>query len=302
MDNIRQVGIPRSIFHYDTGGIFQRFFENLGVKVILSPETNRSIFLQGKQKMIDEFCFPLKVYAGHVLSLAQAGIYPIFIPVIVGSASNRSFLCHYQIRLSDMVRNLGLVNDADLLTGVFKFDQSGFLDDGFYQVGRALGYTDGVIARALIGIRNNSIKEGHLIPQDGSVTIGLLGRSYVVCDSWASMDLVEKLRALGCKVITEDNMRRGEFYPEDLELHFALSARTLRAARQMNARRDIDGLIFQIPFNCGPDGDITGELIAEAKKPFLTLVVDELTGQEGLMTRLEAFLDVLSINPVLRHG
>ncbi len=60
MGYIQQVGIPRCIFHYETGAFFQRFFENLGVKVILSPETNRSIFLRGKQKMIDEFCFPLK--------------------------------------------------------------------------------------------------------------------------------------------------------------------------------------------------------------------------------------------------
>ncbi len=302
MSKFQQIGIPRSIFHYEIGGIFQRFFENLGLKVILSPETNRSIFLQGKQKMIDEFCFPLKVYAGHVLFLAQAGIYPIFIPVIVGSANNRSFLCHYQIRLSDMVRNLGLVDEANLLTGVFKFNQNGFLDDGFYEVGRRLGCTNVVIANALAGARNLPIKMTDFIPVKGRRTIGLLGRSYVTYDAWASMDLVEKLRTLGCNVIREDDLQIGEFYPEDLELHFTLSARTIIAARLMNARSDIDGLIFQIPFNCGPDGDIAGQLIAEATKPFLTLVVDELTGQEGLMTRLEAFLDMVFNEHELQHG
>jgi predicted nucleotide-binding protein (sugar kinase/HSP70/actin superfamily) len=70
----------------------------------------------------------------------------------------------------------------------------------------------------------------------------------------------------------------------------------------MNTRPDIDGLIFQIPFNCGPDGDIAGQLIAEARKPFLTLIIDELTGQEGLLTRLEAFLDFLSVHPDLQNG
>jgi predicted nucleotide-binding protein (sugar kinase/HSP70/actin superfamily) len=299
MDNIQQVGIPRSIFHYEMGGIFQRFFENLGVKVILSPETNRSIFLQGKQKMIDEFCFPLKVYAGHVLALAQTGIYPIFIPVIVGSANNRSFLCHYQIRLSDMVRNLGLVDERHLLTGVFRFDSEGLLDGGFLQVGRALGFTGRIIAKALASARNSTIKDNDISLVNGRVTIGLLGRSYVVCDPWASMDLAGKLRALGCNVILEDDLPRDHFCPENLELHFALSARTLWAAREMNARPDINGVIFQIPFNCGPDGDITSQLIAEATKPFLTLVIDELTGQEGLLTRMEAFLDVLSSEPDL---
>ncbi len=237
-----------------------------------------------------------------MISLAQAGIYPIFIPVITGSANNRSFLCHYQIRLYDIVRNLGLVAETQILTGVFTFDHHGFLDEGFYEVGRALGRTDGAIADALACTRSATFIESRTIPANGSMTIGLLGRSYVVCDRWASMDLVEKLHALGCNVIREDDLGATQFYPEDQELHFTLSARTFQAARQMNARPDIDGLIFQIPFNCGPDGDIAGELIAEAKKPFLTLVVDELTGQEGLQTRLEAFLDVLSITPDLQNG
>ncbi len=302
MSKFKQIGIPRSIFHYETRGIFQRFFENLEVKVILSPETNRSIFVQGKQTMIDEFCFPLKVYAGHVLSLAQAGIYPIFIPVIVGSTNNRSFLCHFQIRLSDMVRDLGLVNEENLLIAVFKFNQNGFLDDGFYEVGRRLGCADVVIANALAAARYLPIRKMDSIPVKGIRTIGLLGRSYVTYDAWASMDLVEKLHALGCNVIREDDLQISKFYPEGLELHFTLSARTLYAARLMNTRPDIDGLIFQIPFNCGPDGDIAGQLIAEATKPFLMLVVDELTGQEGMMTRLEAFLDMVFNEHELRHG
>ncbi len=302
MNKFQQIGIPRSIFHYEMGGIFQRFFENLEVKVILSPETNRSIFVQGKQTMIDEFCFPLKVYAGHVLSLNQAGIYPIFIPIIVGSANNRSFLCHFQIRLSDMVRDLGLVDEANLLTGVFKFNQSGLLDDGFYEVGRRLGCSDVVIANALVGARNPPIKMTDYIPVKDRRTIGLLGRSYVTYDAWASMDLVEKLHTLGCNVIREDDLQTSKFYPEDLELHFTLSARTLDAARHMSTRPDIDGLIFQIPFNCGPDGDIAGQLISEVTKPFLILVVDELTGQEGMMTRLEAFLDMVFNEHELRHG
>jgi len=51
-------------------------------------------------------------------------------------------------------------------------------------------------------------------------------------------------------------------------------------------------------FACGPDSFI-GELLqqesarSERKVPFMTIVVDEHTGEAGVLTRLEAFMDVV---------
>ena len=52
-----------------------------------------------------------------------------------------------------------------------------------------------------------------------------------------------------------------------------------------------------IGFACGPDS-IIGEIIArevitEASPPLTTLVLDEHTGEAGVATRVEAFVDLI---------
>ena len=62
-------------------------------------------------------------------------------------------------------------------------------------------------------------------------------------------------------------------------------------------KKRIDGAIQLSAFNCGCDSVIK-EFIAEefkqAKIPYLSLMIDEHTGEAGLLTRIEAFLDSLS--------
>jgi predicted nucleotide-binding protein (sugar kinase/HSP70/actin superfamily) len=59
---------------------------------------------------------------------------------------------------------------------------------------------------------------------------------------------------------------------------------------------NIDGLIHVTAFGCGPDS-MLGKLLEldslEYKKPFMTIRVDEHTGEAGVDTRIEAFVDML---------
>jgi predicted nucleotide-binding protein (sugar kinase/HSP70/actin superfamily) len=60
---------------------------------------------------------------------------------------------------------------------------------------------------------------------------------------------------------------------------------------------DIDGVIHLTAFACGPDATVDKLLEIEARKnnakPFLSLCLDEQTGEAGCLTRLEAFVDML---------
>ncbi len=61
-------------------------------------------------------------------------------------------------------------------------------------------------------------------------------------------------------------------------------------------RTMVDGFIHVTAFGCGPDAmvDKLIELEArDAKMPFLTITIDEHTGEAGMATRLEAFVDML---------
>ncbi|RYD06009.1 hypothetical protein N752_06525 [Desulforamulus aquiferis] len=62
-------------------------------------------------------------------------------------------------------------------------------------------------------------------------------------------------------------------------------------------QRSVDGIIHVAAFACGPDS-MTGELIErfirrEGKVPFMNVNLDEHTGEAGIVTRLEAFLDMV---------
>ncbi|HBG17327.1 MAG TPA: CoA protein activase, partial [Firmicutes bacterium] len=58
----------------------------------------------------------------------------------------------------------------------------------------------------------------------------------------------------------------------------------------------LDGAIQVLPFTCMPEivaQSITPEISTVYNLPLLTLVIDEHSGEAGLMTRLEAFVDLM---------
>ena len=64
--------------------------------------------------------------------------------------------------------------------------------------------------------------------------------------------------------------------------------------------RSVDGIIFVTSFKCGIDAlmqEFLKRTVGKNKKgniPFMTLTFDEHTSVEGVNTRLEAFLDLIS--------
>lgn len=296
-----RVGVPRSILHYEFDGAIARFLEALGIDVALSPPTNREIFLAGKRLVIDELCFPIKIFVGHVAYLAAREVDRIVVPVVVGHENDCVFPCHPRSRLADIVRALGVCDETRLLSPAFRFNAAGLTAGGFRELAGALGRSDDACDRALAAIRDRTEARG-AVPDDGRTTLGLVGHPYVVRDAWANSHLVERLERLGCRVLTEADAEPIGYAPEGTGLHFDLAARTLTLARRWDRSPEVDGIVFLLPFNCGPDGDIARYMAETTAKPMLTLVLDELQSSAGLVTRLEAFVDLLQREPVAAGG
>ncbi|HHT66195.1 MAG TPA: CoA protein activase, partial [Clostridiales bacterium] len=58
----------------------------------------------------------------------------------------------------------------------------------------------------------------------------------------------------------------------------------------------LDGVIQVLPFGCMPEivaESILPSISRDLNFPIMTLTMDELTGEAGYMTRLEAFVDLL---------
>ena len=289
-----RVGVPRSILHYEFGGAIERFLRNLGAEVVLSPPTNREIFRAGKRVVLDELCYPIKIFVGHVAWLAAQELDRIVIPTVVGHENNRMFPCHPRSRLADIVRALGICEADRLLSPAFRFDRAGLTAGGFHQLAKSLGFSASDGTRALAAVRASRAGPVAAGQDSTSPTIAVVGHPYVVEDAWANNHVIQRLESLGCRVLTEKDTEPIGYAPEETGLHFALAARTLTLARAWDRAFDVDGILFLLPFNCGPDGDIARFLEETIEKPLLTLVLDELQSAAGMVTRLEAFVDLLA--------
>jgi predicted nucleotide-binding protein (sugar kinase/HSP70/actin superfamily) len=75
------------------------------------------------------------------------------------------------------------------------------------------------------------------------------------------------------------------------------SNRALYGALHYIESRTIDGIIHVTAFACGPDAMADRIIEMETHKrsnlPYLSLTIDEQTGEAGVRTRVEAFLDML---------
>ena len=89
---------------------------------------------------------------------------------------------------------------------------------------------------------------------------------------------------------------RGKYW-DSKDIFWYFSHTILKTASYIfQGHRPVDGIIHVTAFGCGPDFLVNRLLEGEAKKhdlPFLTLTIDEQSGQSGVLTRLEAFCDMV---------
>jgi predicted nucleotide-binding protein (sugar kinase/HSP70/actin superfamily) len=141
----------------------------------------------------------------------------------------------------------------------------------------------------------------HRRGQDNFLKIGLLGHAYNLYDPFISMDLIGKLRKMDASVITADSLppdlieQRVKRLPK--RLFWTLGKKMLGAALNFFENKQLDGIIYLTSFGCGPESFV-GELVERWAKrrgvlPLMLLTIDEHTGEAGLVTRLEAFLEMI---------
>jgi predicted nucleotide-binding protein (sugar kinase/HSP70/actin superfamily) len=145
--------------------------------------------------------------------------------------------------------------------------------------------------------------------------IGIVGEYYDVVDPFSSSNLQEKLGRMGVEVTK--NLSISEFIgilPRQLlrvgnQPSFTDAARPyLKRAigghaqetlgyTALMARDGFDGVIQLYPLGCMPEivaNCIMPTLSLREDIPVLSLILDEMTAEAGMMTRVEAFLDLLA--------
>lgn len=145
--------------------------------------------------------------------------------------------------------------------------------------------------------------------------IGIVGEIYTTIDSYTSFNIDAKLGNMGIEV--DRAVTISEWVVDHIiktALHLPRDTRYIDAAKPylgtmigghaqetigntiLYAKEGYDGVLQIYPLTCMPE--IVAQSILPAIErdyniPILTLIIDELTGEAGYMTRLEAFIDLL---------
>jgi predicted nucleotide-binding protein (sugar kinase/HSP70/actin superfamily) len=307
-----RVGIPRALWYYRDCIPWRIFLEALGAEVVVSPPTNRVLLAEGTRYTVPEACLPLKVFCGHVRALigqCDALLVPAFYR-FTADATNCAKLIGLPDVLQATMEDLPplIAPDVDLSKG-----KSGLwalaAQVGMLFTVNPLSVRDAAVAawsartsmnadlRAglttvpeLMG--DSRPKHRPAVREGEEITVALAGHPYNLYDEFVSQSLLARLGRLGVEVVLPERLG-----PEPaVGDYWAFEYEFVGVAKAAARRADVDGLLAVVAFGCGPDGvmlERVQQTAAQARLPVMALTLDEHSGEAGLLTRLEAFLDMI---------
>lgn len=311
-----KVGIPRTLLFYRYYPMWKAFFETLGVEVVPSSVTNKQIVDVSVEYAVSEACLPIKLTYGHILDLKDKVDY-IFLPRVVGLEYN-TYMCPKFLGLPDMIRNSKMDIPPIIETSIDKRNfRDGFLR-GFLELGKFFTKSKTKILKAywkgLSALKeyNRNLETGRFpleiidnknFKNDSfHIKVGVVGHCYEIYDEFISGGMLRILNKLGAKVFSMEMfdwrtiLKEADVLPK--KLFWTFGRELYGTARYLIRKRLVDGVILVVAFGCGPDSLvrelIERDLIKPLNFPEITITIDEHSSELGLITRLEAFIDMLS--------
>jgi predicted nucleotide-binding protein (sugar kinase/HSP70/actin superfamily) len=259
--------------------------------------------------MVAETCYPVKVSHGHIKELIGKTKY-LFLPTIITMPtpehSETGFYCPMVQSNSYMVRMALGIDPSSVLSPVIhlKHDPDTLALEISGQVRSRLGVTKKEIKKALnyaLERQNQFFEE---LYQNGQVTLKdhdpdepmvvVTGRPYNLYDERLNLRLGRNLAKIGVSAIPMDFIDVSSVDLSDFpSMYWGLGARILRTAKFIQDRPNYFGLHLT-NFACGPDSFIEHfykHIMDDS--PYLILELDEHSAVAGVMTRLEAYKNVI---------
>lgn len=322
----KTIGIARGLYYYMYYPMWKKFFLELGTKVIVSPPTNKRIMDLGVAYSVDDICISVKVYHGHVKYLLDRNVDFIFVPRIVSEEKHKEN-CPKLLSLPDLIRDTFSIEESRILSPELYFNWNrAKTEEELFKIGVLLSNKTrkeikSIIRKSLAFQKtyeyylNRGYNTLELYPRltnlkklkpkkmKSGILIGIVGFPYDIYDGYLNASILDKLKKMGINYVVSNMLnyklinRSYKFLNKDLFWHQSNVA--LKAGLYFLSSKDIDGVITISSFGCGLSAIYTKLLDIfnkeRNKKPLIHLVIDEQTGEAGILTRLEAFLDLLKI-------
>jgi len=321
-----KIGIPRALLYYQYYPMWKTFFEELGAEVVVSSPTTQAMLSEGSSRVVADTCLPVKIFCGHVLSLVEKCDY-VFIPA-VRSVKSKTYNCSKFLGLPDLTKAVIpesppiLDIDIDINKGKHKLYQA------IYKLGRHFTWNPFRVRRAAIAAWQAQLNYRELMSSQGltppqaierisgtpevelkthskhplptQATIALIGHPYLLYDEHINHRLIHRLEQAHNKVLTPDMLTAEELESATARLigkAYWTYEEEVVGAGEHYLESEVDGVIGIVTFGCGPDSLMMDMVHRQAARlrttPFMNLTLEEHTAEGGLVTRLEAFLDMI---------
>lgn len=296
MDKVR-VGIPRGIHYYYYGIFWKYFFKKCNIDVIYSPKTTKEILENGKSLVPDEMCLSMKIYLGHISYLEGKCDY-LLIPRI-DRFDNYNQTCTNFLAIYDLAHHYF---KTPILN--YNIDNKNHLLDGLIEIGNRLNLSKIKIIEAYEYAlrkekewRKSKSEEQMKILKSRDKKVLVVSHAYNVHDEFVGASISKLLEQNKIKIVYSDY-----FLPEETSylasklsknLYWKYSKESIGAIPLCDK---VNGIIFLSTFPCGLDSLVHELVIRKMDKPYLNLVIDDLSSMTGLETRIESFVDLLEQN------
>ena len=309
VDGRPTVGMQRALYGANTAVLWAHFFDRLGFRLVLTPLTNQHISKVGIEAMQAETCFPVKVSHGHVKELIGKTRY-LFLPSLIDMPTqNRSEMGYYCPMVqsnSYMVRAALRIDRSSIVSPTIhlKHDPDTLCQEISEQIKTKLGVTKAEVRSALsfalekndqfakdLHQKGQEILENHT---ENEPIIVVTGRPYNLYDERLNLRLGQNLSKIGLTSLPMDFIDVSSVELSDFpNMYWGFGTQILKTAKFTKKIPHYFGLHLT-NFGCGADSFIEHfyKFIMGAKA-YLILELDEHSAVAGVMTRLEAFKNVI---------
>lgn len=247
MENTITVGIIRSIFFDKYYALWNSFFNELGVNILISEESDEDLLNSGIKDSIYESCLAVKLYIGHINYLKDKVDY-ILIPRIKSTRKNKTCLCFYE--LHDIVVN---TLNTNILSYDIKLGDDLSLEDAFVKMGLDLGFGKENSKRAYHIAKREAYKKhkiDYLLQErklnKDSKKILLVGYSYYTNDNFILNNLKDTLYKEDIDIIYSNITNPNQMI--DNEMYFYENNELFNNI--LDYKTLVDGIIFVTTYPC----------------------------------------------------
>lgn len=306
-----KIGIPRALLTYEYPVLYRKFFEFLGIDVVLSDKTNSKIVEDGIKNSVDEACLASKLFIGHVINLIDKSkeekIDYIFIPRI-SFFGKKETVCVKFYALIDICKNL--FNFKFITLNIdYKNGENELV--AFLELGKKLGKNKIESLKAYIRAKRcqriHDIKRYEKQEEkinNGKKNILIVSHPYVEYDNFLGKQIIEYIEKNNINIcyadinsskISSSKKYNNKYKEISTSIYWRHNKYLLNGVVQYKDK--VDGIIYLSTFPCGTDALVNDISIRKVNNvPSLNIVLDEQNSNTGMITRLESFIDILEQN------